>query len=150
MPWENPDSLLVSREEFEQDLRKSYEKLQQFGISYQDAPLYMPPYEYYNRTIAAWAKSMGIQLVNFTPGTLSNSDYTTPDMGKKYCSSQTIYNKIMEVEKAEGLNGHLLLIHLGTDDLRTDKFYNGYLDKTIRTLKKKGYRFVPIREATGF
>ena len=150
MPWENPDSLLVSREEFEQDLRKSYEKLQQFGISYQDAPLYMPPYEYYNRTIAAWAKSMGIQLVNFTPGTLSNADYTTPDMGKKYRSSQTIYNKIMEVEKAEGLNGHLLLIHLGTDDQRTDKFYNGYLDKTIRALKKKGYHFVPLREATGF
>ena len=150
MPWENRDSLLVSREAFEQDLQKSYAKLQSFGIAYHDAPLYLPPYEYYNRTIAAWAKGMGIQLVNFTPGTLSNADYTTPDMGPKYRSSQAIYNKIMEVEKAEGLNGHLMLIHLGTDDRRTDKFYNGYLDKTIRTLTKKGYRFVPLREATGF
>ena len=55
----------------------------------------------------------------------------------------------MELEKKEGLNGHLILIHLGTDDRRIDKFYNGYLDKTIRMLKRKGYSFMPIREAVG-
>ena len=70
---------------------------------------------------------------------MSNADYTTPDMGQKYRSSKFIYDKIMEVEKKEGLNGHLMLIHFGTDDRRTDKFYNGYLDKMIKTLKRKGY-----------
>ena len=44
---------------------------------------------------------------------------------------------------------HLMLIHFGTDDRRTDKFYNGYLDKMIKTLKRKGYTFVPVLEATG-
>lgn len=94
-------------------------------------------------------KNMGIQLINYTPGTMSNADYTTPDMGQKYRSSKFIYDKIMEVEKKEGLNGHLMLIHFGTDDHRTDKFYNGYLDKMIKTLKRKGYTFVPVLEAIG-
>lgn len=83
------------------------------------------------------------------PGTMSNADYTTPDMGQKYRSSKFIYNKIMEVEKKEGLNGHLMLIHFGTDNRRTDKFYNSYLDKLIKTLKRKGYTFTPILEAIG-
>ena len=78
---------------------------------------------------------------------MSNADYTTPDMGQKYRSSKFIYDKIMEIEKKEGLNGHLMLIHLGPDDRRTDKFYNGYLDKMIKTLKRKGYTFVPVLEA---
>ena len=149
MPWENPDSLLVTREEFEADMMKSYELMRKSGIEYKDAPLFIPPFEYYNKEIAAWAKSMGIQVVNFTPGTGSNADYTTPDM-KNYRSSKVIYDKIMEVEKKEGLNGHLMLIHFGTHDDRTDKFYNGYMEKMIKTLKRKGYVFTPLREAIGF
>ena len=149
MPWENRDSLLVTREEFEKDMLKSYEAMRKAGIEYKDAPIYIPPYEYYNKEIAAWAKNMGIQVVNYTPGTMSNADYTTPDMGQKYRSSKFIYNKIMEVEKKEGLNGHLMLIHFGTDNRRTDKFYNSYLDKLIKTLKRKGYTFTPILEAIG-
>ena len=149
MPWENPDSLLVTREEFEADMMKSYDLMRKAGIEYKDAPLYIPPYEYYNKEISAWAKSMGIQVVNFTPGTASNADYTTPDM-KNYRSSKSIYDQIMALEKKGGLNGHLMLIHFGTHDDRTDKFYNGYMEKMIKTLKRKGYTFAPIREAVGF
>lgn len=145
-PWENRDSLLVSREEFKKDMLKSYETMRKAGIDYKDAPLYIPPYEYYNKQIAAWAKEMGIQVVNFTPGTGSNADYTTPDM-KNYRSSKEIYDKILSVEAKEGLNGHLMLIHLGTSDQRTDKFYDQYLNKLIIKLKKTGYQFVPLREA---
>jgi peptidoglycan/xylan/chitin deacetylase (PgdA/CDA1 family) len=146
MPWENRDSLLVSRKEFEDDMLKSYATMRKAGIEYQDAPLYIPPYEYYNKEISAWAKNMGIQVVNYTPGTMSNADYTTPDM-KNYRSSKFIYDNIMKIEKEKGLNGYLMLIHFGTDDRRIDKFYNGYLDKMIKTLKRKGYSFVPLREA---
>lgn len=145
-PWENRDSLLVTREEFESDMLKSYEGMRKAGIEYKDAPFYIPPYEYYNKQIAAWTRNMGIQIVNFTPRTGSNADYTTPDM-KNYRSSKEIYDNILAVEAREGLNGHLMLIHFGTDDRRTDKFYNGYLDKLIRTLKKKGYKFASLRDA---
>ena len=149
MPWENPDSLLVTREEFEADMMKSYDLMRKAGIEYKDAPLYIPPYEYYNKEISAWAKSMGIQVVNYTPGTASNADYTTPDM-KNYRSSKSIYDQIMALEKKEGLNGHLMLIHFGTHDDRTDKFYNGYMEKMIKNLKRKGYTFAPLREAVGY
>ena len=149
MPWENPDSLLVTRKEFEADMMKSYDLMRKAGIEYKDAPFYIPPYEYYNKEISAWAKSMGIQVVNYTPGTASNADYTTPDM-KNYRSSKSIYDQIMALEKKEGLNGHLMLIHFGTHDDRTDKFYNGYMEKMIKTLKRKGYTFAPLREAVGY
>lgn len=148
-PWEKRDSLLVTRQQFDEDMLRSYAVMQKAGISPADAPLFIPPYEYYNAHISAWARQLGIQLINFTPGTLSNADYTTPDMGKSYRSSADIYARILKVEREEGLNGFLLLFHLGTDARRTDKYYDHYLDKTIRTLLKKGYRFTTVREATG-
>ena len=75
--------------------------------------------------------------------------YTTPDM-KNYKSSKEILNRVMEVEKKEGLNGHLILVHFGTDNLRTDKFYKKPLTQLIRNLQNKGYKFVPLLEALGY
>ena len=144
-PWGKRDSLLVSREEFEADIRRSYEVMAPFGITPASAPLFMPPYEYYNATISSWARSMGLQLVNYTSGTYTNGDYTTPDM-PHYYSSRFILDKLLSVEASEGLNGHILLIHLGTADARTDKFYT-HLPRLIRTLQRRGYSFVPLWEA---
>lgn len=147
--WDDRDSLLVTRREFEDDLRRSYDLMRPFGITPQDAPFFIPPYEHYNRQIAAWARAMGLQLVNFTPGTMTNADYTTPDM-KNYRSSRQILSRVMECERREGLNGHLMLIHLGTDDRRTDKFYRQPLEQLIRRLQHKGYTFVPLLQALGY
>jgi peptidoglycan/xylan/chitin deacetylase (PgdA/CDA1 family) len=146
--WEDRNKTLVTREEFTNDLKKNYKQLEEVGISYADAPFFVPPYEHYNAEIAAWCKALGLQLINFTEGTLTNADYTTPDM-KNYRSSKEIYDRVMSVEAGEGLNGHIMLIHLGTDDQRSDKFYQVCLEKMIKTLKKKGYSFVPLREAVG-
>lgn len=146
--WEDRNKTLIKQEEFIEDLMKNYKQLEEAGISYTDAPLFVPPYEHYNAEISAWTKSLGLQLMNFTSGTLTNADYTTPDM-KNYRSSKEIYEKVMSVEAKEGLNGHLMLIHFGTDDKRTDKYYNGYLDKMIKALKKKGYSFVSLQKAVG-
>ena len=144
-PWGKRDSLLLTREEFEADIRRSYEVMAPFGITPASAPLFMPPYEYYNATISSWARSMGLQLVNYTSGTYTNGDYTTPDM-PHYYSSRFILDKLLSVEASEGLNGHILLIHLGTADARTDKFYT-HLPRLIRTLQRRGYSFVPLQEA---
>ena len=43
-----------------------------------------------------------------------------------------------------GLNGHILLIHLGTSDLRSDKFYDR-LDGLIGKLLEKGYTFTALK-----
>lgn len=67
MPWENRDSLLVTREQFEQDMLKSYAGMREAGIEYKDAPVYIPPYEYYNKEIAAWAKIWASNLLTIRP-----------------------------------------------------------------------------------
>lgn len=149
--WENRDSLLVTKDEFTTDMLKSYEVMSKFGITKEQAPYFIPPYEYYNSTISSWAKELGLQIVNFTPGTASNEDYTWPGMpmeAEKYRSSQWLYDNMMKWEKKHTLNGHFLMIHLGTDDARTDKFYLK-LDKIITTLQKKGYNFVSLEDMIG-
>ena len=142
--WENRDSLLVTKKEFQDDMVKSYSLLRSFGIT--DAPWFIPPYEHYNSTISSWAREMGLQVINYTPGTLTNGDYTTPDM-KNYYSSKAILDKIWKCEKddPDGLNGHIMLIHFGTEASRTDKFYD-QLPGLIKKLRRKGYFFTPLRE----
>lgn len=147
MPWENKDSLLVSKDEFVADIQKGFEALRSMGISKSEAPYFIPPYEYYNSTVASWAKEMGLQVINFTPGTGTSDDYTTPDM-PKYRSSKQLWNQLMKCERKETLNGQILMVHFGTEPSRTDKFYD-MLPKLISTLKKKGYNFTSVDEAIG-
>jgi len=143
--WNNRDSLLVSRQQFETDLKQAYKELGRKGIDYKQAHYFLPPYEWYNDSIAAWTKNMGLQLVNFSAGTRSNADYTYPGMGNKYVDSKTILQSVLQYERQSpnGLNGFILLLHIGTDPRRTDKFYC-YLPALIATLKKKGYHFERI------
>jgi endoglucanase len=145
--WENRDSLLVNRKEFEADLLNNYQEMQKFGLSIKDAPLFMPPYEWYNDSISAWTRDLGLHLINFTPGTRSNADYTTPDMGNRYVDSETIMKSIFQYEKKDpsGLNGFILLLHVGTDSRRTDKFYNR-LRELIAGLRGRGYEFQSLKE----
>lgn len=145
--WTKRDSLLVSKNEFLNDLNNSYYEMGEFGINTDNARFFLPPYEWYNDSIAAWTNESGLQLVNFTGGTRSNADYTFPEMGSQYADSRTIYNSIIEFEQQSvfGLNGFILLIHIGTDPRRTDKFYF-YLPQLLDELKNCGYRFVRIDE----
>lgn len=145
--WTNRDSLLVSKKEFINDLDNSFNEMEKFGIKRTEARYFLPPYEWYNDSIAAWTDDLGLQLVNFTGGTRSNADYTIPAMGNQYVDSKTIHDSIIRFEEQShsGLNGFILLIHIGTDPARTDKFYF-YLPQLIMDLKSRGYRFVRINE----
>ncbi|MBP1657496.1 MAG: cellulase [Bacteroidetes bacterium] len=140
--WEKRDSLLITREQFARDLEGNFRAMAQLGIRREDAFVFLPPYEWYNDSIAAWTRSLGSILVNFTPGTLSNADYTIPSMGSRYISSDSIYRRILAYERSSpsGLNGFFLLLHIGTHPDRTDKFYTR-LDSLLSALKKAGYIF---------
>jgi len=142
--WEKQDSLLVDKATMLADLKANYLEMSKFGIKQQDALYYLPPFEWYNDSISAWCKEVGIQIINFTPGTYSNADYTVPEM-KNYYSSKEIYKRIMHAEKNNTLNGNTMLFHIGTSEKRTDKFYP-YLEKLIKQLKKKNYQFVNLNQ----
>lgn len=144
--WNKRDSLLVTKEQFKKDLLQNYTEMKQLGISKSNAAFFLPPYEWYNDSIAAWTKELGLQLINYSPGTKSNADYTWPEL-KNYQSSDTIYQSIIRYEQSHssGLNGFILLIHIGTDPKRTDKFYL-QLPKLLKELKQKGYQFKRVDE----
>ena len=144
--WENRDSLLVSKEQFNVDLSDNYSAMRAFGIAREDALFFLPPYEWYNDSIAGWTRTMEFQLINNTHGTLSHADYTVPG-SSGYRSSEEIFRSILEYETSasDGLNGFILLTHTGTAPERTDKFYL-YLEKLIVELKEQGYRFKRIDE----
>lgn len=144
--WTKRDSLLISREEFRTDLEDNYKRMATFGIKKIDAEYFLPPYEWYNRTIANWTTEMGLKLINFSPGTRSTADYTFPELGSSYRSSDEIFRSVMSKEETDlnGLNGFILLIHIGTDPRRTDKFYNR-LDELLSELKNRAYTFVSLK-----
>jgi peptidoglycan/xylan/chitin deacetylase (PgdA/CDA1 family) len=146
--WEKRDSLLVTKDSFQRDLNMNYREMKKFHIDQADARYFLPPYEWYNDSISAWTKELGLTLVNFTPGTYSNADWTHPELGNQYLSSDTIYARILRYEstRPQGLNGFLLLTHIGTDPRREDKFYRR-LDDLITTLLGRGYRFASLEES---
>lgn len=144
--WNERDKTLITKEEFTRDLNNNYRAMKTFGIDESSAPYFLPPFEWYNETIADWSKELNLRLINFTPGTKSNADYQTPSE-KKYLSSGQILDQIKnyEAQDANGLKGFLLLTHIGTAPERTDKFYNR-LEELIVWLKSKNYRLVRVDE----
>jgi len=62
-------------------------------------------------------------------------------------SSEVIYESIvgMETRDPNGLNGFLLLLHLGAGPGRTDKFHRRF-PELIEHLAGKGYEFVTVEE----
>jgi peptidoglycan/xylan/chitin deacetylase (PgdA/CDA1 family) len=139
--WNNRDSLFVTKEQFRDDLMSNYDKMKKFSIAKKHAKVFLPPFEWYNDSIARWTIEMGLQLINYSPGTLSHADYTIPGE-KNYRTSQVIYESILNFEKnsKNGLNGFIILMHIGTDPQRSDKFYYR-LPELLNYLKNHNYTF---------
>lgn len=82
-----------------------------------------------------------MKLVNFTPGTGTNADYTTPDMANYRSSDQLIQRLASFGESSpQGLNGAIILIHPGTVPERTDKLWLR-LEELIDYYTSEGYTF---------
>lgn len=141
IPWENRDTLLVTKEQFSADLKKNCIELSRAGLKKQRPEYFLAPYEWYNSAISKWTAESGLTLVNLTPGTGTAADYTTPGMSNYKSSDELItglYN--FEAKSPDGLNGALMLIHPGTDPARTDKLYLR-LGEIIEYFTEKGYTF---------
>lgn len=141
MPWEDREELLVSRREFANDLKENLRKLQELGVENMDK--FVAPYEWYNRQIVEWSEDLGFRLFNFTPGLRTAADYTYPQMGDRYMSATAIINQLVRQEEHAGLNGYIILIHLGADERRPDKLFD-QLDHMIDILTDKNYKFVSL------
>lgn len=142
--WERPYRTLVSREEFGRDLLDNVEALP--GLARTNT-FFLPAFEHYNREIADWAnQNLGWTIVNYTPGTRANADYTG-EADRNFVSSSAIFDSILQREREDphGLNGFILLLHLGSGPGRADKFHRRF-GELLDTLSAKGYDFVRVDE----
>lgn len=134
--WNKRDSLLHSEKRIKEDIIQNLHALKKLGIL---SKYFMPPYEWYNQKVVKIASQLGQITVNFSHGTRSNADYTTPDL-PNYISSNDILESINRYQSSNNMNGFHLLIHPGTSEKRKDKFYLK-LDELITKLKNEGYQF---------
>lgn len=143
--WEDRGRTLVTEEEFRTDLERNIAELRRFGALGGRGPIYfIPPYEWFNADQVRWARAMGVVLFNFTPGSGSNRDWV-PEGQRGFVSSETILAGILDYEQRDphGLNGFLLLLHLGSQ--RQDKMHV-QLKPLVETLAGRGYTFVRVDE----
>jgi peptidoglycan/xylan/chitin deacetylase (PgdA/CDA1 family) len=139
---------LTTRAEFITDSVNNRNELQGFGVRESAMRFVLAPPEGYTQKMADWAKSMGLTLVSGTPGTCSTADSTGED-DNDFISSETILNSITSKEHdPNGLNGYLLVFHMGSSSRRADKFYN-HFGELLDSLTAEGYQLVRVDELLG-
>ena len=142
-PWEDREKSAISEQQFKQDLKKNIGDLRGLGALPEGRRVFfIPPFEWFNEDQVRWARDMNVTLFNFSSGSGSNRDYL-PESDKRFVSSREILRGILDYDRKspDGLNGYILLLHLGAD--RKDKMYL-LLPELIRELRKRGYTFVRI------
>ncbi|MBX3729884.1 MAG: polysaccharide deacetylase family protein [Candidatus Sumerlaeia bacterium] len=139
-PWDNREQTLITQDQFRRDLDANIARLARYGIARESITWWIPPYEWYNAEIAAWSRQAGPRLFNFTPGTLSHTDYTEDD-APNHRSTDTILASVRDyaAKDAHGLNGFLLLTHVGAGPRRTDKLFNR-LETLLAPILETGLR----------
>ncbi len=138
--WDERDKSLVTQDFFEKDLQKNIADLRELGSLHGERPIFfIPPYEHFNRDQARWSSKLGVRLFNFTPGSGSNRDYAK-EGNSHFVRALKIYDDILAYERKDphGLNGFVLLLHLGSG--RKDPFH-AMLGPLCDELSKRGYKF---------
>lgn len=139
--WTRRDRTLVTREAFARDLRDNLRELERFGVPASSVRVWVPPFEWWNAEVAAWSAAFGVRVFGFSPGTRANADYTG-ERDTNFVSSDAILASVLAHERDDphGLNGAILLMHVGAGPGRRDKLHDrlgGLLDE----LRRRGYAF---------
>jgi hypothetical protein len=105
------------------------------------------PYEHYTEEVARWAQAQGFVLISFTAGTKSHTDYME-DADPHFVPAEAWFDSILHAEHTDpdGLNGFLLLMHLGAGRKRTRDHPYERLGALLDALKGRGYEFVRVDE----
>jgi len=145
--WAKRDSLLVSRDSFSHDLAKNSGTMKALSIPIYPSHFFIPPFEWWNDSIAAWSQALDFRLFSFTPGMRTSADYTWPQMGLSYKSSDWIMDWLKDLlsTSPKQLNGAIILIHAGTDPRRNDKLYDR-LKELIALLKAASFSIRRVDE----
>jgi peptidoglycan/xylan/chitin deacetylase (PgdA/CDA1 family) len=97
--------------------------------------IWRAPYGEENYEIKNWAKRIGYTHIKWT--------YDTKDwMGEENLNFDEILKDIIS---KQNVNGYIFLLHLGSPS-KNDEFYK-FLKSLIKELKKRGYKFLSIKES---
>ena len=138
--WDRDRTPLVASDSLIADMRHNLEALDSFGVDTAAVKILLPPFEWIEGSqTATLQKAFGLKVINPTPGLEIYRDYTTPDM-PYYWSSRRILDQLYRFEREHTMNGVVLIVHLGTHPMRTDKFYR-HLPAVLDSLSALGYSF---------
>lgn len=141
--WETPPRRLVTRDSVVRDLRANVREIQRSGLP---RPRYvLPPYEHTTDEISAWLAAERLTVVNLTRGTRSQTDYME-DRDPAFVPADSIVASILRAERRDpdGLNGYVLLMHVGAGPGRTRDALAPRLGPLLDTLAERGYRIVRL------
>jgi len=142
----------VNQEFILNQLQKTDSILQKVaGVSFK--PIWRAPFGEYNNTICLWAQKAGYIHIGWRQGKsfrqgLDSNDWISEEESLGYFSPEDVFNKIIVLakEKPHGINGGIILMHLGTKRSQKEKQVHRILGMLIDTLNSSGYSFVTITQ----
>jgi peptidoglycan/xylan/chitin deacetylase (PgdA/CDA1 family) len=137
----------VTREMFERELLRANEAFRLVtGDDMQ--PLWRAPYGERNRQICLWGLACGYLHVGWRQGgnwrqTLDSNDWIPDEESPGYRPPHAVLEKIVALARQPGgINGGIILLHLGTMRKQREDQVHWLLGALIDTLRGKGYEFI--------
>jgi peptidoglycan/xylan/chitin deacetylase (PgdA/CDA1 family) len=117
------------------------------------APLWRAPFGEKNRAICAWAQRCGYVHIGWRQGKtwrqgLDSNDWVPDEETPGFHTPEEVVDKILALagDPPDGINGGIVLMHLGTERKDTHTQMYRMLGKLIDDLKAMGYAFVTTPE----
>ena len=106
-------------------------------------PYWRAPFGEYNEQILTWAAEAGYLHIHWT-GSFDTRDWVTDETSDLYHTPEEIFEQVMKLETKNpaGLNGVIVLMHLGSQRLENHIFE--ILPRLIKEVRAKGYTFSNI------
>jgi peptidoglycan/xylan/chitin deacetylase (PgdA/CDA1 family) len=106
-------------------------------------PYWRAPYGEINREILFWAAELGYRHIGWSYH-CDSWDWVADKNSELYRSADQIKNHFLSIEEKSGLNGKILLMHLGSE--RNDDFPYLTLADLITELRRRGYTFLQVSQ----
>jgi peptidoglycan/xylan/chitin deacetylase (PgdA/CDA1 family) len=116
------------------------------------APLWRAPYGEYNQEICRWALEAGYIHIGWRQGgswgrNLDTNDWVPDESWSAYKTPEEVFDKIINIaSNPGGLNGGIVLMHLGTERKVRSQQVHTILGRLIDTLRGMGYEPVTVSD----
>ena len=116
-------------------------------------PVWRAPYGEINSRLCRWAHDCGYVHIGWRQGrrwrdNLDSNDWVPDEETPGYHSPDEVYRKVMDLARSKpyGINGGIILMHLGTQRKDAQKQVHRILGKMIDDVRALGYTFVTVSQ----